>query len=120
MNARPRTLAPDVSEAARALGCLGGRPRGSCSSKLGAWLRAEVAQRRSEGYRCVEAFGIVRESEITAGPKSLRLTEATMDEWAIDPKIGDDGNDLPVIVSLSYWKKMWRSLDLSGFSSRRP
>lgn len=107
MNARPRTLAPDVSEAARALGRLGGRPRGSCSSKLGAWLRAEVAQRKADGYRCVEAFSIVREAEIPAGTKSLRLTETTMDAWAIDPKIGDDGNDLPVTVSLSYWKNMW-------------
>lgn len=120
MNARPAMLAPDVSDAARQLGKLGGRPKGSCSSRLGAWLRAEVAQRKAEGYRCIEAFGIVREAEIPAGPKSLRLTEATMDGWAIDAKIGDDGNDLPVTVSLSYWKKVWRSLEQSGFSVRRP
>jgi hypothetical protein len=109
MTARLRHPAPadPVVEAARVLGKLGGRPRGSFSSPLARWLRAEVAQRKDDCYGCAEAFGVVREAEIPAGKKSLHLTDATMDRWGIEAKEDEDGNDLPVTVSLSYWKNIW-------------
>lgn len=97
MNARPRTLAPDVSEAARTLGRLGGRPRGSFSP-LGRWLRKEITQRRREGYTAREAFRILRETEKPDGRDAFLLTDWTADAHGIDPETR---------VSWANYRKVW-------------
>ena len=109
MNAtfRPTEPADQVAEAARLVGKMGGRPKGSFSSRLAAWLRCEIKEYRQCGYGCTEAFWIVREAQIPAGPKSLVVTARTMDKWEIEAKEDEHGNDKPVTVSLSYWKNLW-------------
>jgi hypothetical protein len=65
---------PDQSAATNAahfLGKRGGRPKGSCSSPLAMWLRSEIAQRQNEGYRCREAFVILRDTEMPDGFDTL-------------------------------------------------
>lgn len=100
MNARPRTLAPDVSEAARALGRLGGRPVGSYSP-LGRWIRQEIKQRQREGYACREAFEIIRETEEPAGRDAFMVRDNTADEYDID---------IGARVSWANWRKVWAIL----------
>lgn len=85
MTAALRQTAPvDLTEAARALGKLGGRPKGSYSSNLAKWLRAEVKQRQADGYRCREAFDILRDSEEPAGRDSFTVKDWTADEHDLD------------------------------------
>ena len=88
-----------VSDAARVIGKLGGRPKGSISSQLSFWLRSEIAQRQREGYRCRESFDILRDTENPDGEDAFTLTDYTSDQHAID---------LDARVSWSYFKKLWR------------
>lgn len=90
-----------VSEAARQLGKLGGRPKGSFSSPLSIWLRAEVKQRQRHGYRCREAFDILRDSEDPDGPEAFTVRDWTADEY---------GLDLNARVTLSYWRRLWQAV----------
>ena len=87
-----------VSDAARMVGKLGGRPKGSLSSPLSIWLRSEIAQRQREGYRCRESFEILRDTEDPDGEDAFRLTDYTSDQYAVDPDAR---------VSWSYFKKLW-------------
>ena len=97
MNARPAMLVPDVSNAARQLGKLGGRPRGSYSP-IGRWLRSEIVQRRREGYRCRESFEILRDTERPDGDDAFFVTE-----WTADAH----GLDLESRVSWANYRKLW-------------
>ena len=97
MSARPAMLAPDVSDAARQLGKLGGRPRGSYSP-IGRWLRSEIVQRRREGYRCRESFEILRDTERPDGDDAFFVTE-----WTADAH----GLDLESRVSWANYRKLW-------------
>jgi hypothetical protein len=98
MSARP-AFAPDIADAARALGRLGGRPKGSYSSPLAIWLRAEVKQRRQEGYRCRESFDILRETEEPAGRDAFIVRDHTADTHDID---------IGARVNWDYFKKLWK------------
>ena len=88
-----------VSDAARVIGKLGGRPKGSLSSPLSIWLRSEITQRQCEGYRCRESFDILRDTENPDGEDAFTLTDYTSDQHAVDPNAR---------VSWSYFKKLWR------------
>lgn len=99
----------DVSDAARTLGKRGGRPRGSFSSPLSIWLHAEAQQRQREGYRCREAFRILRESEEPDGRDAFVVTDWTADQH---------GLDIETRVTWDYFKKVWKKLgDGKGFLS---
>ena len=91
---------PDVSEAGRLLGKLGGRPKGSYSSPLARWLRAEVKQRQAEGYRCREAFEILRDSEEPNDKDAF-----TVRDWTVDAHDLDIG----ARVTWNYWRRLWQS-----------
>lgn len=65
--------AADIAEAARELGRLGGRPKGSYSSPLAIWLRAEVKRRQREGWGRREAFDIVANTEHPSGRDAFTL-----------------------------------------------
>lgn len=73
-----------VSEAARQLGKLGGRPKGTFSP-LGRWLRNEIKQRSREGYGCREAFAILRDTEKPDGRDAFLLTDwpANRSPWSV-------------------------------------
>lgn len=93
------TSPPDpVFEAARMLGKRGGRPVGSFTSPLAVWLRNEIGQRQREGYRCREAFNILRDTEIPDGHDNFILTDCTGDEFEIEPNVR---------VTWSYYRKLW-------------
>lgn len=95
-----------VAEAARALGKRGGRPKGSYSSPLAAWLRAEVRQKQREGWGRREAFNISADTEQKIDNDHFQLTEATADDAGIET-VDETGNDQPALVSWSNWKKIW-------------
>lgn len=101
-----QTAPSDLTEAARALGKMGGRPRGSFSSPLACWLRNEVKQKQREGWGRREAFDIAAGTQEQAGKDSFRLMERTAEEAGIET-VDEEGNDLPATVSWSYWKKIW-------------
>ncbi|GBG03804.1 hypothetical protein AZSI13_31310 [Azospira sp. I13] len=88
----------ESSKAARVLGQMGGRPKGSRSSSLAAWLRREVAQRRAEGYSCREAFVILRDTEDPDGDDALTLKDWTSDKHGVEPNAR---------VSWAYFKRLW-------------
>jgi hypothetical protein len=96
MNARP-AFAPDIAEAARQLGKLGGRPRGSFSP-LGRWLRSEIKQRHREGYACREAFQILRDTEDPAGRDAFAVRDHTADDY---------GLDIGARVTWANFRKIW-------------
>lgn len=87
-----------VAEAARLVGKRGGRPTGSYSSPLAAWLRSEVKQRQREGYRCREAFEILRDSEEPTGKDSF-----TVKDWTAD----DHDLDIGTLVTWANFRKLW-------------
>jgi hypothetical protein len=93
-----KQLATDVTEAAKLIGKRGGRPKGSCSSPLAAWLRNEVKQRQREGYRCREAFEILRESEEPASKNSFTVTDWTADSHLLD---------IAAEVTWANYRKVW-------------
>ena len=92
---------PTLSDAARMVGQLGGRPKGSFSSPLAVWLRMEIRQRQREGYRCREAFCILRDTEDPDGNNALTLTDYTSDEHEIEPNAR---------VTWGYFRKIWREI----------
>ncbi|MBU1363942.1 MAG: hypothetical protein KKE51_08995 [Gammaproteobacteria bacterium] len=98
--------APDVTDAARALGRRGGRPKGSFSSPLAAWLRKEVKQKQREGWGRREGFNIAANTERPIDDDSFQLTERTAEEAEIET-VDEEGNDRPATVSWAYWKKIW-------------
>ena len=81
LKSRPQGV---VSEAARQLGKLGGRPKGSYSSPLAIWLRAEARQRRREDYRARESFVILRDTEHPHGRDAFTVSDHTVDEHDLD------------------------------------
>lgn len=92
---------PDpVAETARTLGRLGGRPKGSYSSPLAIWLRAEIKQRQAQGYRRREAFEILRDSEKPDGPDAFQVSDWTADDHALD---------IGARVTWCYWRRLWQS-----------
>lgn len=97
---------PDVTDAARALGRRGGRPKGSLSSPLAAWIRAEVKQKRREGWGRREAFNIAADTEQRIDDDHFHLKEWTAEEAGIET-VDEEGNDRPAVVSWSNWKKIW-------------
>ena len=90
-----------VSDAARVIGNLGGRPKGSLSSPLSIWLRSEITQRQREGYRCRESFDILRDTEEPDGNDAFHLTDYTGEQHDIEP------NDR---VTWGYYRKIWSDL----------
>ena len=96
----------DVTEAARALGRRGGRPRGYYYSPLARWLRAEVKQKQREGWVRWEGFCITANTEQPIDKYAFRLNELTAEEAGIET-VDEDGNDKPANVSWAYWKKIW-------------
>lgn len=88
----------DITDAARALGQRGGRPKGSFSSPLSIWLRAEIRQRQAEGYHCREAFEILRDSEEPDGKDAL-----TVRDWTAD----DHDLDIGARVTWANYRKLW-------------
>lgn len=98
--------ADPVADAARTLGRRGGRPKGSFSSKLAAWIRAEVKQKQREGWGRREAFNIAADTEQKIDKDHFQLTEATAEEAGIET-VDDEGNDRPAVISWAYWKKIW-------------
>ena len=94
---RQPVLADQITDAARVLGQRGGRPRGSYSP-LGLWLRAEIRQRRREGYRAREAFCILRDTERPSGADAFLVTDHTADAY---------GLDIGARVSWDWFKKTW-------------
>lgn len=88
-----------VSEAARQLGKLGGRPKGSFSSPLSIWLRAEARQRQREGYRARESFVILRDTEHPDGRDAFTVSDHTADEHDLD---------IDTQVTWDYFKKIWK------------
>lgn len=101
-----QTTPADVSDAARALGRRGGRPKGSFSSPLAAWLRAEVKQKQREGWGRWEGFCITANTEQPIDKYAFRLNELTAEEAEIET-VDEEGNDRPAKVSWAYWKKIW-------------
>ncbi len=102
--------ADPVAEAARLLGSNGGRPKGSFSSPLAAWIRAEVRQKRREGWGRREAFNIAADTEQRIDKDHFQLTELAAEEAEIET-VDEDGNDRPAKVSWSNWKKLWLETD---------
>ena len=88
-----------ASEAARVLGKRGGRPRGSFSSPLAIWLRAEVSNRKREGYGCREAFSILADTEKPTGRHAFTVTDWTADAHDLD---------IGARVTLNYWRRLWQ------------
>lgn len=91
--------ADPIADAARLLGRRGGRPKGSYSSLLAIWLRAEIKQRKAHGYRCREAFCILRDSEEPDGLNAFLVKDWTADEH---------GLDIATRVTWDYFKKIWK------------
>lgn len=87
-----------VTDAARALGRLGGRPKGSFSSPLAIWLRSEVRQRQAEGYRCREAFDILRDTEEPDEADAFVVRDWTADVHDLD---------IGTRVTWSNYRKLW-------------
>ena len=71
-----------VSEAARTRDRRGGRPRGSFSP-LGAWLRDEAERMRRDGYRCCEAFEILRDAEEPDGLEAFWVSDDSGEQAGI-------------------------------------
>ena len=103
---RQSALADSISDAARVLGRRGGRPNGSFSSPLAAWIRTEVKQKQREGWGRREAFNIAADTEQKIDNDHFQLTEATADDAGIET-VDESGNDQPALVSWSNWKKIW-------------
>lgn len=95
-----------VAEAARLLGRKGGRPLGSTSSPLAAWIRTEVKEKRREGWGRREAFNIAADTEQKIDRDHFLLSDWTADEAGIET-VDEEGNDQPAVVSWSNWKKIW-------------
>lgn len=95
---RQPSPAEQVSDAARALGKRGGRPKGSFSSPLAVWIRAEVKQRQAEGYRCREAFEILRDSEEPCGKDVFKVKDWTADDHDLD---------IGALVTWANYRKLW-------------
>ena len=89
---------PTVNAAARLIGKRGGRPMGSYSSPLAAWLRSEIEQRRIDGYRCREAFDILRDTETPDGRDAFTMSDHTSDTNDTEPNAR---------VTWDYFRKMW-------------
>lgn len=90
-----------VADAARTLGRLGGRPKGSYSSPLAIWLRAEIKQRKAHGYQRREAFEILRDSEEADGHDAFLVKD-----WTAD----DHNLDIGARVTWQYWRRLWMSV----------
>lgn len=88
-----------LSDAAKSLGKRGGRPTGSFSSPTSIWLRGEALQRQREGYRCREAFIILRDSEDPDGINAFVVRDWTADAHDLD---------IGARVTWDYFKKIWR------------
>jgi hypothetical protein len=93
--------AAEITDAARQLGRRGGRPRGSYSSPLAAWLRREVAVKQREGWSRREGFEIARDTHSADGQDGFTLAEWVTDEW---------DRDYPARVTWANWKKIWSEL----------
>lgn len=93
--------ADEVVDAARVLGRRGGRPKGSFSSPLSIWLRAEATQRQRESYRAREAFVILRDTEHPDGHDAFTVSDHTADKH--DLEIG-------CRVTWDYFKKTWKKV----------
>ena len=90
----------EIAEAARLVGRLGGRPKGSYSSPLSIWLRAEIKQRQAQGYRRREAFEILRDSEDPDGQEAFIVRDWTADKHDLD---------IGARVTWHYWRRLWRN-----------
>lgn len=99
-------MADPIVDAARLLGSKGGRPKGSFSSPLAAWIRAEVKQKRREGWGRREAFSIAADTEQKIDKDHFQLTELVAEEAGIET-VDEEGNEQPAVVSWSNWKKIW-------------
>lgn len=102
MTAAMRQPAPadPVADAARTLGRLGGRPKGSYSSPLAIWLRAEIKQRKAHGYQRREAFGILRDTEQPDGQDAFKVCDHTADTHDLD---------IGARVTWHYWRRLWQA-----------
>jgi len=98
---RQSAPADPVSGAARMLGRRGGRPKGALSSPLSIWLHSESLQRQREGYRCREAFCILRDSEDPDGKDAFKVRDWTADVHDLD---------IATRVTWGYFKKIWKKV----------
>jgi hypothetical protein len=89
-----------IAEAARQLGRLGGRPKGSYSSPLAKWLRSEIRKRQREGYGCREAFRILADTENSTGRDAFTVTDWTADAHDLD---------IGARVTWNYWRRLWQA-----------
>lgn len=96
---KPQPVA-EIADAARQLGRLGGRPKGSYSSPLAKWLRAEIHKRQREGYGCREAFSILANTENPIGRDAFTVTD-----WTADAH----GLDIGAQVNWDYWRRLWQT-----------
>jgi hypothetical protein len=97
----------DITEAARQLGKRGGRPKGSFSSPLAAWLRREVATKQREGWGRREGFEIEAETHCRESREAFVLGDWVTDAW---------DSDYPARVTWANWKKIWREVaNTKGF-----
>lgn len=93
-----------VSEAARQLGRMGGRPKGSFSPR-GIWLRGVILEMRRSGHGCADTFRRLCLFE-DAGPKprSFRVSADTADDvWE---EIGGDIRGES--VTWCSFEKLWQ------------
>lgn len=103
---RKSTPAAGVSDAARELGRHGGRPKGSYSSPLAAWLRREIREKQGEGWGRREGFDIAADTHIREGRDAFVLGEWEADELGIET-VDAEGNERLATVTWAYWKKIW-------------
>ena len=96
---KPQPVA-EIAEAARQLGQLGGRPKGSYSSPLAKWLRSEIHNRKREGYGCRESFSILADTENPTGRDAFTVTDWTADAHDLD---------IGARVTWNYWRRLWKS-----------
>ena len=104
MTTRLPALADPITDAARALGRRGGRPKGSFSP-LGLWLRGVIREMRRGGHGCVDTFRrLCLVEDQGSKPKSFRVSAETADDvWQ------DVGADIAgQTITFDQFRKIWQ------------
>lgn len=94
-----------ISDATCALGRRGGRPIGSFSSPLAAWLRLVIQQLKRENYSCRNVFyRISLAEEMVDGEDAFIVSAETADDVWLEC-LGDIRGRK---VSWEYFRKLWQ------------
>ena len=104
MTTRLPALADPITDAARALGRRGGRPKGSFSP-LGLWLRGVIREMRRGGHGCADTWRRLCLAEDQGSkPKSFRVSAETADDvWQ------DVGADIAgQTITFEQFRKIWQ------------